>query len=177
MTSTGVAGAALIIIEVVNDGSDRQAEELVQTAHPLGVAAGKVVVDRDHVDAFAGQRIQVRGQRGDQRFTFTSLHFGDLAAMKSDATDQLDVVVPHPEDALTSFANNGESLGKNVIEGFAIGEALAELDGLRGQLFIRKRLQLWFPPVDGSHESDGELSSRVRVWCRKSLQVQRRACN
>ncbi len=73
----------------------RQAEEGVELAHPLRVALGQVVVDRDHVNAAAGKRIQIHRQGGDQRFTFTGLHFGDLALMQNDAADELHVEVPH----------------------------------------------------------------------------------
>ena len=57
----GVSGAALVVVEVVDDDADGEAEELVDLAHPLGVALGQVVVHRDHVDAVAGQRVQVAG--------------------------------------------------------------------------------------------------------------------
>jgi hypothetical protein len=60
-------------------------------AHPLGVAAGQVVVDGDHVDALAGERVQIHGQRGDQRLAFAGLHLRDFAAMQDDAADQLHV--------------------------------------------------------------------------------------
>ena len=36
-----------------------QAEEAVEPAHPLGVARGEVVVDRDDVHALALERVQV----------------------------------------------------------------------------------------------------------------------
>src|SRR5947209_6799 len=38
----------------VLDDADGQAEEFVEAAHPLGVAAGQVIVDGDHVHAAAG---------------------------------------------------------------------------------------------------------------------------
>ena len=59
----GVGLAALLVVEPVHDHADRQAEELVDLAHPLGVAAGEVVVDGDDMDAFAGERIQIDGAR------------------------------------------------------------------------------------------------------------------
>ena len=73
----------------------RQAEELVEAAHPLGVAVGEVVVDGDDVDALAVERIEVDGQGGDERLAFTGLHFGDLAVVQDDAADQLHVEVAH----------------------------------------------------------------------------------
>ena len=41
------------------DATDRDAQEGVQVAHPLGVAAGEVVVDRDELRVAAVQRVQV----------------------------------------------------------------------------------------------------------------------
>ena len=44
---------ALVVVEVVDDDADRHAQELVEPAHPLGVALGQVIVDGDDVDALA----------------------------------------------------------------------------------------------------------------------------
>ena len=59
----GVGRLALVVEQAVLDAADRQAEERVDLAHPLGVAAGEVVVDGDDVDAPAGQGVQVDGHR------------------------------------------------------------------------------------------------------------------
>ncbi len=53
----GVGGAPLSVIEIVDDDADGEAEELVDGAHPFGVAAGQVVVDGDDVNAAAGERV------------------------------------------------------------------------------------------------------------------------
>ncbi len=39
------------------DHADRQAEKRVNLPHPYRVAAGKVIVDGHHMDAFAGKRV------------------------------------------------------------------------------------------------------------------------
>ncbi len=41
--------------------ADRKPQEVEDLAHPLGVAPRQVVVHRDDVNAFAGQRVEVRG--------------------------------------------------------------------------------------------------------------------
>ncbi len=74
-----VGGAALFVVQTVDDEADGEAEEFIDTAHPLGVAAGQVVVDGNDVHAFAAERIEVDGQRGDERFTLAGFHFGDVA--------------------------------------------------------------------------------------------------
>ena len=65
---------------------------LIERAHPLGVAAGEVVVDRDDVDALALQRIEVGGQGGDQGLALAGDHLGDVAAVEDHAAHELDVV-------------------------------------------------------------------------------------
>ena len=120
-----VGGAALVVVEVVHDDADGQAEELVDAAHPLGVAVGQVVVDGDDVHALAGQRVQVDRQGGDQRLAFAGLHFGDLALVQDHAADQLHVEVAHVEDAAAGFADDGEGFDQEVVEGRALGDLLA----------------------------------------------------
>ena len=101
---------------VVLDDADGQAEELVDAAHPLGVAAGQVVVDGDDVDAAAGEGVEVDGERGHERLPFARLHLGDLAAVQDDAAHELDVEVAHVEHALARLAADREGLGEEVVE-------------------------------------------------------------
>ena len=131
--------ATLRRLEVVLDHADRQAEKLVERAHPLGVAFGQVVVDRNQVDAAAEQRVGVDGQRGDQRLAFARLHFGDLAFVQDLTAHDLDVEVPHAKRALTGFAANCERLGQHVVERLAGRETFLELDGFRTNRFVGKR--------------------------------------
>ena len=65
----GAVGDVALVRRAVLDGgpvgqdhADGQAEELVHPAHPGGVALGQVVVDRDHVHALAGERVEVGRQ-------------------------------------------------------------------------------------------------------------------
>ena len=113
-----------------------QAEELVEAAHPLRVALGQVVVDRDDVDALAVERVQVAGQGGDQRLAFAGLHFGDLAVVQHHAADQLDVEMAHVEDAAAGLADHGEGFDQKVVERGALGDSLFEFDGFGGQIDI-----------------------------------------
>jgi len=112
LTAIGIAGQASIdkVAGPVGgrhareDGADLETEEAVHTTHPLRVALGEVVVDRDDVNALLGDRVEVRGQRRDQGLALAGAHLGDLAAMQDDAADQLDVVVTHPERAAPTLA-------------------------------------------------------------------------
>ena len=105
-------------------------------AHPLGVALGEVVVDGDDVHALAGERVEIDGQRGDQRLAFAGLHLGDLALVQHHAADQLHVEVALAERALGGLAHGGEGRHQQVVEADAVGELLAELVRARAQLGI-----------------------------------------
>ena len=95
--------------------------------HPLGVTASQVVVDRDKMDAFPGQRVQVHRQGSDQRFTFTGLHLGNFALVEDDTTDQLHVVVAHLDPAPTRFTNYGKRLGQQIFKCLACPVAFYHL--------------------------------------------------
>ena len=114
----GVGLAALLVVEIVDDDADAQAEEAVELAHPLRVALGQIVVDRDHVHAASAQRIQINRAGGDQRFAFAGLHFRDLALVQNHAADQLHIEVAHVENAAAGFADHGEGFDQNFIEDF-----------------------------------------------------------
>ena len=111
-----IGGAAFVVGEVVDDDADGEAEELVDLAHPLGVALGQVVVDGDHVDAVAGERVEIAGEGGDERFAFAGLHFGDLALVQHHAADELHVEVAHLHGAPAGFADYGEGFGQDFVE-------------------------------------------------------------
>ena len=145
----------------MHDDADRQAEELVETAHPFGVAAGEVVVDGNDVHALAGQGVEVDGQSGDKRLAFTGAHFGDAAAVKHHAADHLDVEGTHAERALGAFAHRGEGRDQKVVERGAVGDVLAELLGPRPKLVVGQRLQFIFHCSDRFHPGPGRLDAAV----------------
>ena len=134
-----VGVAPLLVGEVGDDHPDDHAEEAVDLAHPVGVAAGEIVVDGDDVDALALERVEIDRERRDQGLAFAGLHLGDLAAMERDAADQLDVVMALAERADGRLAHRGEGFGQKIVELLAVGEPLAEEFGLAAQLVVRQR--------------------------------------
>ena len=166
----GVGGAALVVVEVVDDDADGEAEELVDLAHPLGVALGQVVVDGDHVDAVAGERVEIAGEGGDEGFAFAGPHFGDLALVQHHAADQLHVEVAHLHGAPAGLADDGEGLGQDLVEGcvfggpdlIGVGDSFElgrdpgpELNGLVAQLLIGELLDLRLEGIDlGDHRRE-----------------------
>ncbi len=132
----GVRCLALLIVEAVHDVADGEPEELVDLPHPVGVALCQVVVDGDDVDALAGERVEIDGQRGDQRLAFAGLHLGDLALVQHHAADQLHVEVALAERALGGFANRGEGRHEEVVKRGALGKLAAEVIGAQLQLIV-----------------------------------------
>ena len=100
------------------------------------------------MDAFTGQRVEVRRQGRSQRFTFTSTHLGDAAIVKHHTAQQLDVEVAHAEHTLTGFANDGKGFRDQVFQHFAFFQARAEFSSFRFQLVIREFFHRRFHTVD-----------------------------
>jgi hypothetical protein len=133
---------------LADDHAGAEAEEAVQPAHPLRVAAREVVVHGDDVHAFALERVQVASEGRDQRLAFAGLHLGDATAVQVDAADQLDVVVAHAERPQRAFAAGRERLGQDRIERLALLDPLLHLEGLAAQLGVRLLLEIRLEPVD-----------------------------
>ena len=123
----GVSDLAELVAHVVDDAADRQTEEAIDLAHPVGVALGQVVVDGDDVDALAGEGVEVGRQRGDERLAFARLHFGDVALMQDHAADELDVEVALAKRALCRFTDGRERGNEQIIERGAVVQLLTEL--------------------------------------------------
>ena len=98
------------------DDPDGQPEEVVYPAHPLGVSLGQVVVDSHDMNTFAIQSIQIDWESSNQSFPLASLHFGDLAFVQYDASNQLDVEMPHVQAALRCFSYHCKSLVKYIVK-------------------------------------------------------------
>src|SRR5690606_16195658 len=145
----GAVGRVLVgVLHARVDHADRQPQPVVQLAHLGGVAAGEVVIDRDHVHALALQGIEVARQGGDQGLALAGAHLGDLAHVQHHAADQLHVVVAHAQHAHAGLAAHGEGLGQHLVQRLAVGHALAEFGGLGLEFGVGQRLHLRLEGVD-----------------------------
>ena len=106
----GIGIALGAVVHARHHDAHRQSERVVQPPHPLGVAAGQVIVDGDHVHALAGQRVEVGGQGRDQGLALAGAHLADLALVQHHAADQLHVEVAHTEHPAAGLAADGEGL-------------------------------------------------------------------
>ena len=158
----------LLLAHVVDDQTHGKTHEAVYLAHPLGVALGQIVVDGDDVDALAGQCVQVGGQRGHQRLTFTGLHLGDAALMQHDAAHQLDGIGAHPQHTVGGLPHGGKGLRQNVVQRLAVLQTSLELRRLGLQLGVGQRLVLVLQRRDLVHDGIDALQLTLAV-CSENL--------
>jgi len=140
------------IVDVRADPADGEAQEPVELAHPLRVPGGQVVVDGDHVDAVAGQSVEVHRQGGDQCLALTGLHLGDPTEVERHPPHQLGVEVPLPEDSPGGLPHQGERFDQHVLEALAVVQPLAEQRRQGLELGVRTGLHLGLEGVDQGHQ-------------------------
>src|SRR5690606_27113882 len=80
---------------VLVDAVHVRAVEHEQRTHPFAVAAGQVVVNGHDMDPSTRKRVEECRKCSHQRLSFPRGHFGNLAFMEGDTTDDLHVVVDH----------------------------------------------------------------------------------
>ena len=85
-------------------------------SHPVCITIGQVVVDGNHMDAFAFQCIQIRRKRRHQSLSFTGAHLRDPSLVQDHTADQLYPVMFHTEHAPGRFSDRGKCLRKQIIQ-------------------------------------------------------------
>ena len=154
--SASVGGLALFVGQRVLDAADRKAQGPIDLSHPLGVASGQIIIDRDDVNALAFQGVEVGRKCCDQRLSFTGLHLGDLPLVQENSADELDIEVAHVQGALGDFPDGCKCFGKNLIQSLPVGKPLPEFRSQLRQLDIREARHLRFQLVD-SLDDRGDL--------------------
>ena len=157
----GVVGRVEDKRGVVLNDSCRQPQRMIELAHPLRVAFGQVVVDRDQMGSLAFQGVQINRQRGHEGLPFTRLHFRNAALVQDHAADQLHVEVPHVQLPAGHFPADGKGLGEDVIDGFSVGQPFLERLGLVRQGLIGEGSQSGFQAVDALDERHQGLDFTV----------------
>jgi hypothetical protein len=130
------------------DDAHGQTQEAVGAAHPVGVALGEVVVDRDEVNSLAGKGVQVDGQGGDQGLALAGLHLGYVAEVEGRAAHDLYVEVAHPQCAAGGLAHGGEGLRQQVVEALTGLVPLLELRCERLEFLVGELLEVL---LQGAH--------------------------
>ena len=78
----------------------------VNRSHPLRVALGQVIVDRNYMNPSSGQVHKVGRQCRHQGLTLAGGHLGNLAVIKDVAADKLHIEMPHLDVPPGRFANH-----------------------------------------------------------------------
>jgi len=152
-----VGGAPFRVGQAVDDDTDGKVQEVVDGAHPGGVAARQVVVHRDEMAALAGQGVEVQGHGRREGLPFARLHLRDLALVKDDPPDELHVEGAHPHGPAGRLPNHGEGLRQDVVEAHAAREFLLELGRLGLQLPVGEAADAVLEAVDLVHEGRDPL--------------------
>ena len=116
-------------LHVVLQAAHTHAQAPIDSAHPLAVALGEVVVHGDDVDALAGDGVQVGRERGDEGLPLATFHLGDHAPVQDDAPHELHGEVAHPEGAPGGLSHGGEGLREQLVEGLSPPVTLPEVCG------------------------------------------------
>jgi len=103
--------------------ADRQAEEVIDCAHPAGIPAGQVIIDRHQMDAPAGKCVQVERQGGNQRLAFAGTHLRNLALVQNQSADQLHIIRTLANGPFAGLPYCGEGFRKEFIQHFLLGFA------------------------------------------------------
>ena len=135
-------------IHIMLDKPDGKAEELIKMPHPLAVAPRQIIVHRDHVNALAGQSVQINRQRRHQRFAFARLHLGNLALMQAHAADELHVKMAHPQHTARRLPTNRERLRQNIVQRFPRRQPLLKLLRIPGERCVADLPQSRFETVN-----------------------------
>mmetsp|Transcript_12872 Transcript_12872/g.30273 ORF Transcript_12872/g.30273 Transcript_12872/m.30273 type:complete len:931 (-) Transcript_12872:212-3004(-) len=146
-----IGGLLLLAGHLRQVDAHRQAQEVVQLAHPLGVAPREVVVHRDDMDALARQRVQVDRQRRHQGLAFAGAHLGHFAGIEHHAANQLHIEVAHLERPLAALAADRKRLGQDVVHAGATSDALLEGSRLGAQFVVGQSLVLRLQRIDLLH--------------------------
>ncbi|CQB88955.1 Uncharacterised protein [Chlamydia trachomatis] len=82
---------ALWRLLICNNASNAHAKEPVNTTHKLTLIASKIVVNSNNMNALTFQSVQIARQCCNKCFTFTSLHFCNIAPMQCCTAHELNV--------------------------------------------------------------------------------------
>ncbi len=141
-----------MFVHPVDDHPDGEAEEPVDRPHPFRVPLRQIVVHGDEMHAPPRQGVQDDREGGDERLPLAGPHLGgDLPLVQHHPAHELDVEVPHGEDALAGLSDGGENLGEKVVKGFPHRKPLTELRRARGETVVREIRHRRLERVDPLH--------------------------
>ena len=133
----------------MHDRRNGQPQGVINRSHPLHVAAGQIVVDRDQMRTAPEQGVEIERQGCHQRLALSRFHLGNTALMKDDTAKELAIKMAHTGDPARDLADGRIGFGQNVVEHigfsraqffFQDGAFLLEVVQLFQCLFVRNAL-------------------------------------
>ncbi len=163
-----IGGAPLLVVQIVDDDADTEAQGAKERAHPFRVAARQIVVDGDDVHAAPGESVERRGEGRDERLALARFHFRDFAFVQNHSADELHIEVAHIQEAAAGLAHQRErqhnrrlegtlhQLPETRVTGVGVFELLPHLGFQLGkaifELFVAQGFDFGFAGVDGRDE-------------------------
>ena len=144
----GIRRLALLLRQIVHDHAHGHAEEAEDAADVFALELGQIVVDGHDVHALARKRVEVRRHGRRQGLALAGLHLGDAPLMEHDAAEHLHAELALAGHAAGRLAHDGICLRQQIIQRFAVFEALAELHGLAAKLLVGQRLVFFFKRIN-----------------------------
>ena len=92
------------------DTTDGQPQCVVNLPHPNGVSSGKIIVNGHHMNALAGNSVEIRRQSSNQSLAFASPHLGDFTLMQNNPAQKLNIKMPLAECSLGRFPLRPQTL-------------------------------------------------------------------
>ena len=131
-----VAGLVQVLDVVVLDDPHGHPQRVEHGPVPGRVAPREVVVHGHEVGALAREGVEVEGQDRGEGLALARLHLCDLALVQGQPAHELHRVGPLPDLAPGHLAHGRERLGREVVEGLALRQPLAELVRDAAQLLV-----------------------------------------
>ena len=105
------------------------------------------------------KRVRVEREGGHERLAFSCSHLGDVAFVERETTHELDIEMALLERPLRGLTDGRKDLGKDVVEGFALGQAVAEDRGAPRELRVATLFDLRLELVD----AHGDLAKLAKL--------------
>ena len=121
------------------DNAGAQSEIFVNTSHLACVTHGKIVIDGNYVNAFAGKGVEICRHCGNKRFSFTGLHFRDPALMKQYTAQHLNAEGTFAENSVSRLAHCGKRIGKQLLKRLPRFKPRLEVRSYRAELLLTHR--------------------------------------
>ena len=101
---------------VIDDTSSSKTKRIIKLAHPARIALGEVIVDCHDMDAFAAERIEIDWCGRHKRLPLAGFHLCDVTLVQCNTGNQLHIIVPLSESAITHLTDKRKCIWQYVIE-------------------------------------------------------------